>query len=80
MITTDVAGCSELVRDGENGYLIKPGSIEAIEAAIEKLVASFDGLTSMGRRARDNVEQRFSNRQVIDEHIRIYDRMVGIGS
>ena len=38
VIATAVGGVPEVVRDGENGLLVPPGDVEAIAAAIERLL------------------------------------------
>ena len=39
IVTTDMPGCREVVRDGENGFLVPPRDPAALAAAIERLVA-----------------------------------------
>ena len=49
VVTTYVAGIPELVRDGVNGWLVPPGSVEALEATLrEALSADSDRLAAMG--------------------------------
>jgi glycosyltransferase involved in cell wall biosynthesis len=59
VISTYVAGIPELVRDGETGWLVPAGSIDALSDAMEAcLTADAETLTAMGDRGRAKVVQR----------------------
>jgi colanic acid/amylovoran biosynthesis glycosyltransferase len=59
VITTFVAGIPELVRDGDNGWLVPAGDIDSLAAAMEScLAATTDELARMGEAARARVLER----------------------
>jgi colanic acid/amylovoran biosynthesis glycosyltransferase len=59
VITTFVAGIPELVRDGESGWLVPAGDIDALASAIEAcLAAPADMLERMGGAAQRRVLER----------------------
>ena len=59
VITTFVAGIPELVRDGENGWLVPAGDIDALASAIQAcLAAAPDVLERMGSAAHRRVLER----------------------
>jgi glycosyltransferase involved in cell wall biosynthesis len=59
VITTYVAGIPELVRDGEDGWLVPAGDVDGLARAIEAcLSASPDELAGMGRAAQARVIAR----------------------
>lgn len=59
VISTYVAGIPELVIDGKNGWLIPAGSVTALTAAIEDLLAaSYGQLKAMGDAAYARVRER----------------------
>ncbi len=59
VISTRIAGIPELVRDGTDGWLVPPGSLEDLAAAMRDcLDADADRLARMGLSARARVEQR----------------------
>ncbi|MEQ8505372.1 MAG: glycosyltransferase family 4 protein [Rhodospirillales bacterium] len=60
MIATDVPGCRELVKNGENGLLVPPGDAAALADAIEALAADSDKRNRFGAAARRSVERIFS--------------------
>lgn len=72
LITTDMPGCRETVRHGENGLLIAPRDAGAIADAIQTLLADPVRRSEMGRKARAYMEERFTVRVVIDRTMAIY--------
>lgn len=50
----------EVIRDGVTGYLVDPTSVEAIAAAVGRLLTDVALRETMGRAARLHVEQHFS--------------------
>jgi colanic acid/amylovoran biosynthesis glycosyltransferase len=56
VLTTYVGGIPELVEPGKNGWLVPPGSLEALAAAIQQLLACpTEELARMGDAARRRV-------------------------
>jgi glycosyltransferase involved in cell wall biosynthesis len=53
----------EVVRDGESGFTVAPGSTPAVAAALETLLRDADLRRTMGRRGRAIVEDDFSFEQ-----------------
>jgi glycosyltransferase involved in cell wall biosynthesis len=53
IITTDWVGCRETVRDGVNGFLIKPRSVDDLANAMEKMIS-----LSLGERNKMRAESR----------------------
>jgi len=59
VLSTYVAGIPELVRPGENGWLIPPGSIEQLVSAMEMVIAVRpEELQAMGDNARIRARER----------------------
>lgn len=57
VIASDIGGCGELVRDGETGWLIPPGSEEHLRAAVMRLLKDPDA-SKMRHRAREAAVER----------------------
>ena len=64
IITTDAPGCRETVRNGDNGYLVPPRSVEALADAMMRFVIDPSRATAMGLRSRTIVEERFDVHKV----------------
>lgn len=59
-VTTDVAGCHDVVRDGVNGLLVPVRDARALADALARLVEDGPLRLRMGREARAIVEARFA--------------------
>lgn len=60
VICTRVGGMPEIVLEGETGFVVEPGSPEALGSAISGLIARPDLAERMGQRARQEVLRRFT--------------------
>lgn len=64
VVTTHVAGIPELVAPGDNGWLVPPGSVEALADAIAAVETTGPSeLTAMGERGRLAVRERHDVRR-----------------
>jgi glycosyltransferase involved in cell wall biosynthesis len=62
LVTTDVSGILELVSDGVNGMVVKPGDAAALAAALEDLILGPPGRRlALGRAARATILERFDS-------------------
>ena len=53
IITTDVPGCRETVKDGLNGLIVKPGSVSSLVNALSLIIdAPFDEVQQMSHNSR----------------------------
>lgn len=55
VVATDIAGLPEMVRDGETGFLVEPGAVDALRDRLARLVQSPELRRRMGERARDGL-------------------------
>lgn len=60
VVATDVAGCREIIRHGENGLLVPRQNAEALAWAIGELVDQPEKRHRLGRCLREDIERRFS--------------------
>jgi len=59
VVATRVGGVPDMVRDGEDGFLVDPANAEALADALVKLLDSAELRRSMGRSGRERAEERF---------------------
>lgn len=59
-IGSDCSGIREAIRDGETGYLFRPGDVDELAQRIIELAMDPERRDSMGRAARHYVETNFS--------------------
>jgi len=64
VITTDVPGCRETVRDGVNGYLVPARDVDALVAAMRRFLDHPDRVAGMGRASRQMAEDRFDVQKI----------------
>ena len=72
IVATDIPGCREIVRHGQNGLLVPVGDGEALVGAIEQLIENASRRVAMGTRGRAIAVAEFSLEQVIDENLALY--------
>jgi len=77
IVTTDSPGCRETVVPGENGVLVPPRSVDALEKAVASLLDDPDLRAGMGTRSREIAAARFSSSIVVEQHLRLYQRLLG---
>jgi glycosyltransferase involved in cell wall biosynthesis len=63
VVTTQIAGIPELVRNGESGLIVPPGNAEALTDALRLLVTDASMRTQFGQNGRRVVEQEFNVEQ-----------------
>ncbi|HEY8153959.1 MAG TPA: glycosyltransferase [Myxococcota bacterium] len=74
VIATHIAGIPELVVDGVNGWLIAPGSVEALERAIrEVLAASPDTLQRLGEAGAARVREAHDSELEVRKLAALFD-------
>jgi glycosyltransferase involved in cell wall biosynthesis len=77
LITTRVRGCQEIVRDGENGFLVPPRDAEALADAMSTILQNKALRQSMGARGREIVTKEFRTDLVTDGTIAVYHGLLG---
>jgi len=65
VITTTTPGCKLTVAHGENGYLIKPGSISELTNAMQKILQS--DMKEMSSKSRLLAEEQFSDALIFSQ-------------
>ncbi len=60
VVTTKVGGIPEIVRDGENGFMVEPGDEAGLCAALLRLIQNRQLREEMGRKGRRFVEENHS--------------------
>jgi glycosyltransferase involved in cell wall biosynthesis len=72
IVTSDVPGCREVVREGENGLLVPPRDGTALAAALRRLLEDAGLRRAMGERGRARAVAEFSLDRVIQETLGLY--------
>lgn len=64
VVATRVGGIPEIIRDGENGYLVEPGDVAGMAECVARLVADAELRSRIGSRGRAVVESQFTDHPV----------------
>ena len=78
VVTTDVAGTSELVLDGQTGYVVPQGDVDRLAHAMVTLVANKQLQQSMGQAGRERIEREFSFTHRLQRIEELYARILGL--
>lgn len=77
IITTDRAGCREIIDEGKNGFIVKPKDSADLINIIEKFLSISDAeKKAMGIAGRDKVEKEFDRQLVIDKYVKEVDGII----
>jgi len=69
-------GPREIIRDGEDGFLVEEGDSDRFEACLVRLMKDERLRQEMGRRARENIT-RFSQENVMARWRQLYEELLG---
>ena len=72
IVTTDVPGCREIVRDGDNGLLVEARNASALADALGKLLADPALRQRLGARGRERVMSEFSQEIIVGQVLAVY--------
>lgn len=75
-VTTNVPGCREAVRDGDNGLLVPARDAGALSDALKRLLLDPALCDAMGRRGRQRVESEFASAKVVAQTLSMYEAML----
>lgn len=79
ILTTDVPGCRDFVRDGVEGYVVPPEDAASLAARLRHLADDRALVQQMGRHARERVVSGYTERHVMDAVKAVYADLLGVG-
>jgi glycosyltransferase involved in cell wall biosynthesis len=74
-VVSNIAPLTEIVRDGQTGFLVKPDDPQAFARAIVSLLANSQQANEMGSQGRERVYARFSAEKMADETLSLYESL-----
>lgn len=72
VVATRVGGVGELIRDGQEGFLVRSGDAENFADRIIRLIKNPAKAREMGRKGREVVRERFSLKAMIRSYEEVY--------
>lgn len=76
MVAARAGGIPEIVRHGENGYLVEPGNGRQLEEAVTTLLADPGLAASFGASGRRIVREEFSIDGMVNGNVSIYEELL----
>ncbi len=67
VVASRVGGVPDVVRDGVDGFLVEPGDVEALAAALARLAGDPELRAKMGAGARERVLARYAVARLVDD-------------
>jgi len=78
VVASDHGGTKEIVRDGQDGYIVPQGTVEPLAAALEKLMANERQRREMGESARQRIVNEFTLGKLAERTVNAYRRAMEI--
>ena len=72
IVTTNVPGCRDVVRDGDNGLLVAARDAAALANALARLLADPEMRIRLGQRGRVRVLNEFSQERIVAQVLALY--------
>ena len=76
VVVSDIYGAREMVRDGEEGFVVPTEDPDAITEAVTTLLSDFELASEIGQRARERVEERYDWRTIGRQYVDIYEELL----
>jgi glycosyltransferase involved in cell wall biosynthesis len=74
-VCTRVGGNPELIQDGESGFLVDAGDVEAMAERIARILSNPLEAQRLGRAAREVFEGQFTSDRMLAGHMALYERL-----
>lgn len=66
VVSTNVNGISELIENGVNGYMVKPGKTDELTTALDNVIRDKEKIKRVGANARHFVSQNFAVQKMVE--------------
>jgi glycosyltransferase involved in cell wall biosynthesis len=77
VLATSVGGNVDLIKHAQNGWLVPPGQIVALQAAIIRLLGDGELRARLGSQARQTVMHQYGLEQMVDSLMDVYQNLGG---
>ena len=77
VVATRVGGVPDVVEDGEDGFLVDPGSTEQLADRLEQLARDPELRERMGKHGSSRMSGRYAVARLVDDMDRLYRELLG---
>jgi len=74
VVASEKGGIPIVVKDGQNGFLVRARSAKAISKAVNMVLKNDELAKKMGNNARETIEKRFRWKVVLPQYLAIYEK------
>ena len=79
VVATRVGGVPDVVRDGEDGFLVEAGATDDLAERLGRLARDPDLRARMGRKGRERVLPRYAVERLVDDVDELYRSLLSAG-
>ncbi|HQL64625.1 MAG TPA: glycosyltransferase family 4 protein, partial [bacterium] len=76
VIATDVGGVREIVKNGENGFIVSPGCPDEIADKIINILSDDEASLKMGENAYRFVKENFDIKKMVSSYEFLYEKLL----
>ncbi len=76
IVTTDMAGCCEVIQDGKSGFVVPRNNPDAMARRILDVLADPSRARQMQQSADQSVRKTFSLRSIVERHVDVYQTLL----
>jgi len=76
IVSTNMPGCCEVIREGWSGFLVPPHAPDRLAAGILDLLRDRSAARIMSRRAEEFIAQQFSLKMIVARHVALYGALL----
>ena len=73
VVATNVGGVEEAL--GETGLIVEPGDVQAVAAALERVLADSDAAEALGEAAQRRAREQFTRERMVAETVALYEEL-----
>jgi len=74
-VVSNIPGNQDLIEDGKNGKLFSLSDGERLKEVMIYLLKNEEFAYSMGRKARETVEEEYSFHKIIPQYLNLYSKL-----
>jgi len=76
VIAYDRGAASEVIKEGETGFIVRPKDVQGLAKAMEKInQMPHEEYLAMRKKCRENIEKNFSLEVMVDRYIEVYNEI-----
>jgi N-acetyl-alpha-D-glucosaminyl L-malate synthase BshA len=76
VVTSNIGGLSEVIRDGETGFLKDPHDVAGMRDVVLRLLLDEPWRREMGLKARERAKADFGKDKIVGEYVALYDDLL----